>query len=840
MLLGQRLGLLGNGFLIATVTLFFDWIMPSWAKTTYVVFDHMYRANRSDANLVASKSSWRLRLGMFSAWLGMCMAYLIWAPNRRLIMIYHGVTQKGANLLIWSLIVLRNDGPIDSTNRVQSAFLDGAVSFLISSYCLTHRPWVWGLLKWSFIRLGVPFLCIGAGVYYFRRVLPLARAWNASLRRVVLFYNNAWDAFDYVEAQFVERFPRYIQHKWSSYQQSRPRRARLPTYQYRPLNAGEIRLLVLKESPFYPSVIHAELVHLPIYPPPDYEAVSYRWGSSDLTEEILIDGCRFRVTKAAFNLLLARRSVWRDRTVWIDAICINQEDLQEKSEQVQLMRDIYHRASRVISYPGSDWRYRIAGSFVYQLWALSHQYNTEDMNWLGTTDLARSPQWRAISDLFNDEYFTRAWVIQEIAVGQKTELYVGGMYIPWILFAKVSDWCFNPNRRHMLTASDEKEKRIWRKSHTFENIVVMTSLRPETEQLTGDIGSYSDFLDLENLLYLTSTFRSGDPRDRVFGLVGIARSVGDATLTTPDYSLPVEQVFQNTTRAIFSLPRERRTIHILALAGTGFTEHPRSMPSWVPNFSEERTCYPYSDIVKQDTCFKASGELSQDLKLEDETNSLIVKAMIIDQVKDLSEVGMLDWGLHHLELTDVFKIVRIMHRFVHGAIDLYRKHNMSPGEAEELSYERVGMALIAGRIDRKPAAIKTKQVFRYWLPHLDLLARARDRAHFTQLVKDGALDDTIDTAVDGTDNAYQLSILEGCFGRRVAITASGRLCVVPPFTKVGDSVIIPLGSQTPFLIRQHDSQSENVSYELIGEAWVEGVMHGEMIGSTDEEFIRLS
>lgn len=69
-------------------------------------------------------------------------------------------------------------------------------------------------------------------------------------------------------------------------------------------------------------------------------------------------------------------------------------------------------------------------------WALSHQYNTEDMNWLGTTDLARSPQWRAISDLFNDEYFTRAWVIQEIAVGQKTELYVGGMYIPWILFAK--------------------------------------------------------------------------------------------------------------------------------------------------------------------------------------------------------------------------------------------------------------------------------------------------------------------------------------------------------------------------------------------------------------------
>ncbi|KAJ8123290.1 hypothetical protein ONZ43_g724 [Nemania bipapillata] len=272
----------------------------------------------------------------------------------------------------------------------------------------------------------------------------------------------------------------------------------------------------------------------------------------------------------------------------------------------------------------------------------------------------------------------------------------------------------------------------------------------------------------------------------------------------------------------------------------GFSEHPRELPSWAPNFSEERKCYPYSDVLTQDTSFRASGDLPQELKLEDEMNSLIVKAITMDRIFDLSEVNILDWGLNDLELVDVFQIIRILQKYVYGAIDLYKKHVRSTDRAEELYYHRLGTALIAGRIDRKPPNINVKEVFRYWLRHLDVLAGARDRAHFKQLVRAGALGESFASIANGSDNAYQLSVLEACFGRRIAITASGRLCVVPPLTKVGDSVIIPFGSQTPFLIRQRDKESENVSYELVGEAWVEGAMHGEMIGSTDEEFIRLS
>ncbi|KAI0914183.1 HET-domain-containing protein [Ustulina deusta] len=837
-LLGQRLGAFANGIMVASLTLFFDWVLPSWCKTAYVVFHHLLRARRSDNSLVASKTSWQIRLPMFGAWLSMCIAYLVWAPNRRLIMIYHGVTGHGANLLLWSWITMQNDGPRDATNKIHDAFLDAAFSFLISSYSLTHRALVWRLVKRSFIGLGIPLLCISVPLYYFREQLPLTRTYYRARLFVFMFVSKAWDMFDYVEAQAVERLPRYLQHKWSSYQQGLPERATLPPYQYQPLNVGEIRLLILRKSPFYPSVVQAEMVHQPIYPPPDYEAVSYRWGSSELTEEIVVDGCRFPVTKAAFNLLLARRSVWRKRILWIDAICINQEDLQEKSEQVQLMRDIYHRASRVIVYPGGDWRSRLAGSLVNELWSLGYQYNTDNMDWL--SDEARSPRWRAMADLFSNEYFNRAWVIQEVAVGQKTELYIAGTYIPWMVFASVVEWCFQSNRRHLLSGSADKERRTWRTSQTFENVTVMTILRPESEAWTDAAGNLTHAIDLENLLFITSNFRSADPRDKVFGLIGIARNAGDAALTTPNYSLPVEQVFQNTARAIFSLPRDRRTIHILALAGTGFSGRPRKMPSWVPDFSEERICYPYSNIMFPEASFKASGDLPQDIELDYETNSLIVKAITIDQVLDISETGPLDWGLHNLELVDVFKVLPILHEFVHAAMDLCEKHPSSSSLPDQRTSERLWWALITGRVERRPADVKFKEVFQPWILNLDLMASSRDRSHYSQRLKEGALGDGPGLTADGTETTYQYSLVEACFGRRIAITASGRLCVVPPLAKVGDSVIIPFGSQTPFLVRERHDQSDNIGYELVGEAWVEGVMCGEMIRSTDEELIRIS
>lgn len=336
----------------------------------------------------------------------------------------------------------------------------------------------------------------------------------------------------------------------------------------------------------------------------------------------------------------------------------------------------------------------------------------------------------------------------------------------------------------MLTGSDDKDMRIWRPGRTFENVAVMTALRPDADAWMGTAGSFRSVIDLDKLLYLTFHFRATDPRDKVFGLIGIARSTGEPMLTVPDYSLPVEQVFQNAARAVFSLPSESRTVHILVLAGTGFSERSRRMPSWVPDFSEERICYPYADILEleKDTRFRASGDLPQDLNFDQKANSIVVKAMTLDRVLDLSEFGALDWGFHDFEVADMFKTVPILHGFINAAFKLCTKHFKSSSTTDELVFDRLWSALIAGQIERKPADLKFKGVFRHWWLNLSLATRARDHSHYQQLINDGALgDDWAAFATDGSETAYQYSAIEACFGRRFAITDSGRLCIIPPW-----------------------------------------------------------
>lgn len=396
-------------------------------------------------------------------------------------------------------------------------------------------------------------------------------------------------------------------------------------------------------------------------------------------------------------------------------------------------------------------------------------------------------------------------------------------------------------RRHLLTGSEQKGRRTWRTGQTFENVAVMTMLRPDAEVFWADslkFGNRNEVIDLENLLLITATFRSSDPRDKVFSLTGIARNAGDPELIIPDYSLPVEQVFQNTAQCVFSFPQDRQTVHILALAGTGFCERPLKMPSWVPDFSEERICHPYVSILDRKTNFKASGDLPQDIQLDLYTSSLWIKAIVIDRVLDISENGALSWGLRNLELADVFELLPKLHKFVHAAIALCEKYRESVAVPDQRTSERLWWTLIAGRIERKPADAKFKEVFQFWLRGLDLIVISDGRDDYNKRALESGL-----AAYPGgepLDATYQYSVMEACYGRRIAITESGRLCIVPPLTRVGDSIFIPHGAQTPFLVRKPHSYLDTAGYELIGETWVEGAMYGEMVGSADEEVIRLS
>src|ERR1700712_2482196 len=94
--------------------------------------------------------------------------------------------------------------------------------------------------------------------------------------------------------------------------------------------------------------LRCELQSAQLDSPPSYEALSYTWGDPKAKETILCNGKKLEIGKSLSSALHTLRYTDRKRTLWIDAVCINQEDKQEKNIQVPLMCDIYRQADRVV------------------------------------------------------------------------------------------------------------------------------------------------------------------------------------------------------------------------------------------------------------------------------------------------------------------------------------------------------------------------------------------------------------------------------------------------------------------------------------------------------------
>jgi hypothetical protein len=83
-----------------------------------------------------------------------------------------------------------------------------------------------------------------------------------------------------------------------------------------------------------------------------YEALSYCWGGSDKTESITLDNQEFAITHNLHRAMIQLRDHQLPRIIWIDAVCINQEDVKEKEHQIQFMASIYAKANCVVVWLG--------------------------------------------------------------------------------------------------------------------------------------------------------------------------------------------------------------------------------------------------------------------------------------------------------------------------------------------------------------------------------------------------------------------------------------------------------------------------------------------------------
>ena len=196
-----------------------------------------------------------------------------------------------------------------------------------------------------------------------------------------------------------------------------------PSYIYKPLSSPEHTRLV-KFQPVWrgDDRIRFTLEEVPIAKCPPYVAISYTWGGQIPSVPVTCDDLHMLITENAFLALKRLRprlgGPRKPSHYWIDAICINQDDIVEKSNQVQRMVGIYKNAQCVAVWLGT-----IPGPFGKMRWGISEWEIAHDslLNYKG----GELPDHRGLWDLTSREYWTRIWTIQEMHVNDNCKIYVG-------------------------------------------------------------------------------------------------------------------------------------------------------------------------------------------------------------------------------------------------------------------------------------------------------------------------------------------------------------------------------------------------------------------------------
>ena len=222
-------------------------------------------------------------------------------------------------------------------------------------------------------------------------------------------------------------------------------------YQYKPLNDDlkEIRLLNLHRGDFKADIhISIDTVSLAPDNNPTYEALSYVWGSLENPIDIQVGAHTLAVTHNLAEALPYLRYRDKPRVLWIDAICVNQQDLKERSCQVRRMADLYRLAERVVVWLGPekkdsgyglrvlrDLSSKITADWLHE--TLEPKSHGTDEHWADVNkDLPYGDkEFRAINSLLSCPWFERLWIWQEIRLAKSNAIMIcGSDTIPWECF----------------------------------------------------------------------------------------------------------------------------------------------------------------------------------------------------------------------------------------------------------------------------------------------------------------------------------------------------------------------------------------------------------------------
>ncbi|KAI1461696.1 HET-domain-containing protein [Annulohypoxylon moriforme] len=613
----------------------------------------------------------------------------------------------------------------------------------------------------------------------------------------------------------------------------------------------------------------------------DFVALSYVWGDPSIRKDIYVNGVRMSVTanlESALRELRNHMRIQQGFYVWVDALCINQEDLDERGVQVGRMKEIYHTAWHVVIWLGPEADRSDLGMLALRYMSvesergdvLSKLYERIEfyivrlpfMQWKHEqTNLnIRKAALNAIHHLLSRPYWRRLWIIQEVVLGSRNspvlcggssilirdifkslQVMAGdgdalGQYV--IMSARGSNtlkekWNFNDDPYEIC-------EKLW------ERPVSMAALQAlDTSLSTTKKGVY-------DALLLSREAKATDERDRIYGILGLPH-LARLVKIHPDYNRTAPETFTlfssrllstgnlNGLRLVnspippigtkymkfthFSRPRKPRFVRGHRTIHRG-CEH--GLPSWVICWSCPRNpAQPFNPLSSTLPTFSPLPQPSP-VKITDD-RLLTASGLIFEPITSLS-------AFHATESSPQYPLSsptpppspygsRASTRL--ALANLLTGNDPSGPDPSLLLLPRLWSTGII-TVDRNIFGVKdfyyrnrSLRLWDAWTIH-DLIHEKKE-SHADRVRASASTAPRITKITAGHRDALNAAMRMMAW-RRLVTTESGYLCLVPAATQARDVIAVLAGCDAPLVLRPEFEGK----YSVVGEACVQWATGGEL------------
>ena len=634
---------------------------------------------------------------------------------------------------------------------------------------------------------------------------------------------------------------------------------------YPPLSFNDsVRLLTILPAPTSQS-IKTVLVSVRLRPtnPPAYDALSYVWGPASDRADIQCNGKTISITQSLAEALFHLRSDTDEQTFWIDQLCINQEDLAERNQQVTLMGNIYSLARKVIVWlgpsddeTGTVWNLlqkvsELQHFKAHEVYSLAfkkpqarlaeeppstssayHERADAQSNLLSTKQSRNLPhlptgdalEWKAVERLFQRPWFSRMWTYQEVVLSRLCFVRCGSYSMSW---SDLSDSCkaivyggfdvFLDSEYHRVTAIQEQR------------------LRSREDKWT----SFRSLLEINRFRNAT------EPRDMIYALRGILdQSV--AEFITVAYVSPLADVYANAVKVCI---KKEETLAVLGSVEYRRNEKSRTqMPSWVPDWQYKTSVAVDLSMrrANNEKYFSCSGDETPWMTEASSVRTLILKGFVLATLKRFSNVKY-DLGFETYSIQT--------RRFPNDRFEFSKWREMYSTAAANITFPHTSLKK-REKADRITAAIWNKTVhddldtvhsiemaYRRTVS-ADLLPGSSSRLNTRETEegfpaytawKQSNFPTPAPTEVLHEHDRYVADVMSN---REFFIAKDGDdddgqktsyMGITMGVPRAGDCVCILLGGDTPFIMRPKGDE-----WQYVADAYVHGIMDGEAMSKPQE------